>query len=296
PLPWGGEDGSRVIPSDPASGASRRTHRITQYHMDLLRQDLAYAVRTLLRWRGSTLVVILTLALGIGVTTAIYSVVHAVLVRPLPFPESDRLVVIDQQRIGGDGTPMEASYPDYRDWAQAATSFTGLAAVPVYAEALVGEATSAGSAEGVCGSVGSGSFLSVLAVDAALGRTLATADDQLGVEPVAVLSHDLWATRFGSDPSVIGQRISLDATVATVVGVMPPRFEYPQGVDVWVPILPAIEDLAENRQVGFVRVLGRLSPGTDLDAADAEMDAIVARVAAEHHPPDLRVDARIRPL
>ena len=261
---------------------------------DTLR-DLALAARSLRRTPGFAAVAVLTLAVGIGATTAIYRVVDAVLLRPLPFADAGRLVVVRQHRVEDARTPLEATYPDFVEWRAQARSFDGVAAVPTNASRFVLE-TPDGGGEQVYGALGSGELFAVLGARPLLGRTLRPEDDRAGAAPVAVVGHRLWRTRLGGDPAAVGRPVTLGGTTYTVVGVMPPGFEFPRAAELWVPLLPAIDTLAQSRQVGFLNVVARLRPDASVERADAEMDAVTARVMAANGPAGLRVAATVTRL
>lgn len=199
--------------------------------MDAVLQDLKYAVRQLRKSPGFAAVAILTLAIGIGANTAVFSVLHAVLLRPLPFPAPGELVWAGQR--AEHGTLFETSYLDYREIREASRSFSDLAAVGNVQRFVhdVEDATTP-----VRGAAVTGDLFDVLAVDALLGRRLSRDDGVQGAERVVVLGHGFWQRRFGGDPSVIGNPIRLDARDYTVVGVMPPDFEYPNQAELWAPV------------------------------------------------------------
>jgi putative ABC transport system permease protein len=235
--------------------------------MDTLLQDLRYGVRSLLRARGLTVVAVLTLALGIGANTAIFSLVNGVLLQPLPYPSADRLLV------------APVSLPDFADLRAASRSFDDMAVWGSNRYALGGEG--AGS-EPVLGAVVSERFFPLLG-DAALGRVIGPHDQG---DRVAVIGHGLWQRRFGGERSVLGRTLRLSGEPHTVIGVMPPAFQFPNGqFEVWVPLQSALAGVpaqANNRALRIFRALVRLKPGVTLAQAQAETDALAGRLAAMH--------------
>ena len=251
--------------------------------METLWQDLRYGIRGLFKRPGFAAVVILTLALGVGANTAIFSVVYGVLLRPLPFPEQERLVVAWEKDTTASTPFVELSVAEVRDWQAQNQSFTNLAAMPttVYGYGYV--LTGRGDPLQLESAKVSGSFFSILGALAALGRVFNESDDQINAPNVVVLSDRLWRDRFNSDAHIVGQTITLNQQGFTVLGVMPANFEFPKGVDLWKPLLASMDPRqAENRGATYLQVIGRLKPGVTLTQAEAELDTIIARVAAQH--------------
>ena len=243
--------------------------------METLLQDLKYALRTLSKKPGFAAVTILTLAIGIGANGAIFSAVRAVLLRPLPFPEPERVVQIYSTTIarplGPGGT---ASPPDFVDWRTDSTSFTGMAAISAGSIPWSGN----GVAEQVPYAMVTGTFFDVLSVAAQHGRTLSADDDPVGAADVVVIAHDLWARRFGNDPAAIGRTMVLDGTPRRIVGVMPAGFSYPLSSELWIPLRFTSEDLATQRGAHYLDVIARLEPNVMLEAAQGELAGIVRRL------------------
>src|SRR5438105_4200061 len=198
--------------------------------MDTLRQDLAYALRRLVQAPGFSLIAIATLALGIGANGAIFSVVNAVLLRPLPFREPDRLVRVAQI---WEGRPTVYSPQNFLDTQAAAQSFESLAAFDSSGMHLTGR----GRPARLDGAEVSASFFDVLGVRPSLGRGFAAEENEPGHTKVAVLGHRLWRERFGGDPAAVGQTLQLDRETYTVVGVAPSGFSFPEGAELWTPML-----------------------------------------------------------
>ncbi len=196
--------------------------------MDTLFQDLRYAVRTLAKSPGFTLVAVLTLALGIGANTAIFSAVNGVLLKPLPYPGSDRLVQV--MFTGFRGMRFGVSFPELHDLRALWQDFTGVAAVRTQRHNLTG----AGDPRDVQAAAVTANLLDVLQLRPEIGHSFAPAEERT---PLALLSHGLWVTSFGRDPGILGRSISLDGRSFTVVGVMPAGFQFPnEDVQVWTPM------------------------------------------------------------
>lgn len=260
--------------------------------------DLRYAFRMLLKSPGFTLIAIVALALGIGANTAIFSVVDVVLLRPLPFPENDRLVMVWQtnpelKKLGFDQAPD--SFPDFLDWRAQAKTFQALSAFDGWSANLSGES----EPERLGGAEVSANLFSLLGVQPMLGRAFAEGEDQLGRNHVVILSAELWQRDFGSDRSIIGRKLTLDGEPYTVVGVMPPHFHFPHDLglpafftfgersDIWTPFAPSAER-AKNRGAHNLAVIGRLRPGVSLTTAQAEMNTLAARFERQY--PDSNKD------
>jgi putative ABC transport system permease protein len=251
--------------------------------MTTLLQDLRYGVRVLLKSRGFALVAVVTLALGIGASTAAFSVVHAVLLRPLPFPEQGRLFVAWKRDTTTSNPFVELSVADFRDWQAQAHSFESLAAMPttVYGYGYV--LTGRGEPVQLESAKVTGRFFGALGARAALGRLFDEGDDRVGGPLVVVLSDRLWRERFGADPKVVGQSITLNQTPFNVVGVLPPAFNFPAGVDLWVPLLATANPRnLENRGAVYLQTIGRLKEGVTPAQAEAELNTIIARLAAQY--------------
>ena len=245
-----------------------------------LRRDLRFALRSLARSPGFTAVALATLAFGIGANTAIFSVVNGVLLRPLPFPEADRLVAVYQTFPNQNVSNAGLSYPNYADLSAAARSFETLGAIRMHDYTLTGRGE---PMLAVAATVTSNVF-AVFRATPLLGRVLAAADDSPGAPPVAVLSEKLWRERFGGDPSVLGQSVLLDARPFTIVGVLPAAFRTPPEsppAELWTPLVqdPVFADLEERRGGHYLTVVGRLAPDAALPAANGEAAAIQTRLA-----------------
>lgn len=255
--------------------------------MNQLLWDLRYGVRLLFRAPVTSAAAILSLALGIGGTTTMFSAVDAVLLRPLPYASPDRLVLVSATspalglssttRRGGDLSP--ADFLDYRS----STSFEGLAAVSTSAVRLTGD----GAPEQATAAQVSGNFFSLLGVNAIAGRTFHAIDDAPGRPAQAVLSESLWRRRYGARTDLIGRTIRVSDEAMEVVGVMPAHFQFEEKVDLWVlgdrgvPRLTSLQNLPQNRDVHMLTVVGRLRDGVSIPEAQAELDVISARLGRE---------------
>ena len=244
-----------------------------------LAADVRYGLRQLRRSPGFAAVAVLTLALGIGANTAIFSVVNGVLLRPLPYRAPAQLVNVWSTNLTSRTSQMPASYPDFLDWRAQNHVFESIAAHNYATFTLAGPKEPAH----VEGRVVSASLFSVLGVKPALGRSFLPEEDQPG-HHVVVLSHDLWQGRFNADPAVLGRNIRLDTSSVTVVGVMPPGFQFPiqaTPVEVWVAqgIFPQVPN---GRGDHSIEVIARLRPQTTLGQAQAEMATIAARLAEQY--------------
>jgi putative ABC transport system permease protein len=243
-----------------------------QVHWDILRQDLRYTARTLGRAAGFTLTAILVMALGIGATTAAFSVTDHVLLRPLPFADPERLVRVWESPPGY--SQMEASPPNFRGWKQMSTSFEAMGTYSPGAANLVSE----GEPQRIELAPVTSELFSVLGVQPALGRYFNADDDRDGAPGVIVLSYGLWLNRFGGDPAVLGKKVLLDGSPSEVVGVMPREFHFPsRRVLLWVPLRMGPNDWAD-RNNNFLNVVARLKPGVTLEQARAEMRGIAQQL------------------
>jgi putative ABC transport system permease protein len=251
--------------------------------MGSLLNDIRYGIRGLLKQPVFTAIAVLTLALGIGANTAIFSVVQSVLLRPLPFPEQERVIVGWKQDPTIHNPFVELSVAEINDWKSQSQSFSGLAAMPttVYGYGYV--LTGRGEPVQLESAKVTGQFFSILGGQAALGRVFDESDDRVNGPNVVVLSDHLWRERFSSDPHVVGQTITLNNNAFTVLGVMPASFTFPKGVDVWIPLLAAVPPKSiQDRGANYLQMIGRLKPGTTLAQAEAEINTIIARLALQY--------------
>ena len=239
-------------------------------------RDLRYGARALLRAPGFTAVATLTLALGIGANTAIFSVVNAVLLKPLSYHEPDRLVFVWEKNVAIGKDRDVVAPPNYLDWKAQNAVFDALGAYRFGGFALTGS----GEPESVTAIFASTSLFRVLGVDALVGRTY-TEEEEQKRDRVVVLRHEFWQRRFGGDRSIVGKSITLAGTPTTVVGVMPPDFRFPEGNpgDMYSPLIFAASELSVRR-VHSLTVIGRLKDGVTIEAASANMTALAQGIAA----------------
>jgi putative ABC transport system permease protein len=255
--------------------------------------DLRHALRALLRRPLLFAVAAGALALGIGASTAVFSVVDAVLLRPLPFADPGRLVLVWQSIPERNAPFVEVSYPYFREIRSRSGTLAGLAAMP-----SVNSGFTLGGREPtrVDGRIVTGNFFDVLGAQAALGRTFGEAEDKVGAPRVVVVSHGLWQRLFGGDPGLVGRTLELDGTPMTVIGVMPREFRYPSGADLWTPLVPVIPEVVEKANVGWATLIGRLAPGATLDTARAEIDMLTADGLRREAPNAPAVKTVLTPL
>jgi putative ABC transport system permease protein len=239
-------------------------------------QDLRFGLRMLLKHPGFTSIAVLTLALGIGANTAIFSVVNAVLLRPLPFAEPERLLWVGGWSGADKGQGVTPA--DFLDYREQSRSFAQLAAS--VSDSIPMNLSGGGEPERLKGGMVTANYLDVFGIAPALGRTFSTEEDQPGRDRVVALSHALWERRFGGDPAILNKTIMLDGLTVTVIGVMPPRFQYPAGVEIWKPFgFPSAPGSPfRSREFHMLRPVARLKPGVTVAQAQADVGAIAARL------------------
>lgn len=239
--------------------------------------DCRYAVRSLLRSPAFTLVAILTFAVGIGVNTAVFSVFDGVVLRPLPYPNADRIAMVwtdnRQQNIKEDIT----SYPNYRDWREQSGSFEHLAAFTDAAFNLTG----ADQPERLDGASVTANFFAVMGVQPLLGRVFGEAQETPGNDRVVVLSYGFWQRKFGGSATVLGQTIALNGQPHEIIGVMPGTLRMPAGAELWKPLAPD-ESTRQARGAFWLPVIGRLKPGISVEQAQSEMSGISDRLEQQY--------------
>jgi predicted permease len=253
-------------------------HRKGDTLMTVLLQDLRFATRTLLRSRGFTLVALLTLALGIGVNTAMFSVAHAVLWRSLPYPQPDRLVMVGEVDAHDAKNYWGASYQNFRDWQSRASSFERLAGFMRLEYILHAGATPLR----VSGAAVTHDFFQVMGVAPSVGRAFGEAEGRNGAAKVVVLSHHLWMNQFGGDAAVLGRAIKLGNRTYSIIGVMPAGFEYRQ-TELWTSLEQEIDpNLKTHRNIWVLGPIGRLRQGVTAEAATKEVEAIAVQIRQEY--------------
>jgi putative ABC transport system permease protein len=250
-----------------------------QVHTDILLQDLKYAIRSLRRTPGFTITAVLVAALGIGATTATFSIADHVLLRPLPFAQPDRLVKLWETKVAQGYGRLEPSPPNYRDWKRTAKSFAGIEAYTQDGASLVG----VGDPQRIAGARTTGSVFQMLGVQAAMGRVIVDSDVAAETQNPLVISDGLWRSRFGADASIIGRTVSLDDATYVVVGVMPPSFYFPaRGTDFWRPLRFVPQNGDDDRGNHYLQVLARLKDGISLADARSEMTVIAAQLQRQY--------------
>ena len=256
--------------------------------MNTLLHDLRYGLRMLLKHKGFTAVAIIALGLGIGANTAIFSLVNGVLLRPLPFPDAERIVSFAGRNPSQDITDSNISVPDFTDWSQQTDLFASTAA---YWTGNANLAANGAEPERVPRAGVTNGFFSVLGVQPILGRTFVPAEDQPDTQSVAIISHGLWKRRFGSDPAIVGKQVQISARPVTILGVMPPGFEFPEQTQVWVT--SGMNPADEPRDNRSWSAIARLNTGVDLKQAQARISAINAQLANQFHETNKGWDAAL---
>ncbi len=250
--------------------------------LETLWQDLRFGSRMLLKQPGFSLIALLTLALGIGANTAIFSVVNAVLLRPLPYREAERIVAI--QELSKEGERKQVTPANFLDWRAQQTTFASLAAISTRRANLALTA----EAERIDLAVVSANFFDVFGLRAERGRLFAAADEQAGHAPVVVVSHSLWQSRFGGANDLVGRNVTLDGKSYTVVGIAPQGFQYPGETEAWLPPLKLAPesnermDVTQVRGFGYLSAVALLKPGVSLAQAAGEMETITARLRRQY--------------
>jgi putative ABC transport system permease protein len=250
--------------------------------MNTLWQDLRYGVRMLMKQPAFTLVAVITLVLGIGANSAIFSVVNAVLLRPLPYREAGRLVAIEE--ISREGKRGQVTPANFVDWRNQNTVFENLAAIFTRTAnlALTDEA------ERINLAMTSANFFDVFGLQPERGRLFIPDDEQAGHAAIVVISHGLWQRRFSGDAGIVGKAITLDGKSYTVTGIAPAGFQYPDKTDVWVPPFNLVPMISESMNVerargfGFLSTAALLKPGVSLEQAKAEMETITGRLREQY--------------
>jgi putative ABC transport system permease protein len=262
--------------------------------LEQLLQDIRFGLRMLGKNPGFTAVAMLTLALGIGANTAVFSVVSAVLLRPLPYKEPSRLVVLNETtpKVGD----VSVSYPNFFDWRAASHTFSQMAAVRSIDLNLAGVT----QPENISGDAVSPNFLSMMGVRPFLGRDFEASEEKAGTAPVVLLSYALWQSHLGGDPNAVGKTITLDGRSFTIVGVLPPNYRSMDKTDVMLPIgvwaTNNSEGAKDRGDRGDMVVIGRLAPGVTLAQAHVEMESIAARLAKEYPASNDQFSVALRPI
>ncbi|MBA2339771.1 MAG: ABC transporter permease, partial [Pyrinomonadaceae bacterium] len=244
--------------------------------MSTLWQDVRYGARMLFKAPGFTLVAVLSLALGIGVNTTIFSMVNALILRPLPYEEPGRLVVVQQTQLRQEIRGGVVSLGDFVDWRNENSAFDPIAAYYERSFNLAGE----NEPERVRGASISADLFRTLGVSPVHGRDLLATEDRPNAERVALISHNLWQRRFNSDANLAGKTLKVNGEDHTIVGVMPPDFKYPSNAELWTPL--ALDTAEADRGNHYLSCIARLKPGVTIEAAQAQLSIIAQRIEAEH--------------
>ena len=259
--------------------------------MNTLIQDIRYGLRVLLKHKGFAAVTILALTLGIGANTAIFSLVNGVLLRPLPFPDAERIVFFEGRNPTAGINESNISYPDFLDWSGQTDLFAATCAFYAGNSNLGADGA---EPERVPRAGVTTGFFAVLGVQPALGRAFVPEDDKPGTVTVAIISHALWKRRFGADPGIIGKQVQISARQITVLGVMPPGFEFPEQTQIWMTSGVKMSD--EPRDNRSWQAIARLNPGVDLKQAQSRISAINAQHATEFPDTNKGWDASLQVL
>jgi predicted permease len=261
--------------------------------MSLL-QDLLYTLRSLRKAPGFSLVVIVTLALGIGANTAVFSMIDVLLLRPLPYPDSGHLLRLSETKTPGDSSTIaDVSPANFLDWQAQTRTFTGIAA----SEGFHYNLTSNGPPEHVWGGASSAGWFSVLGVHAEHGRDFRPEEDAPAAAPVVILGDQLWRRRFSADPAIVGKVIGLNGGPFTVVGVMPPKTDYREEIELWVPLQQQVRpDRMLWHAARFLQVIARAKPGVTTAQAYDDLNRVAAALRQAHTEGDVYGGAAIMPL
>ena len=245
--------------------------------MENLRSDITYALRNLLKRPGFTLIAVVTLALGIGANTAIFSAINALLLKPLPFHELDRVVAIWDKSPSRGYDHNEVTFANYLDWQAQNQSFEQLALYRWWNANLAGIEPP----ERLQGFLVTANYFDALGVKPIMGRNFLPEENQPGKDAVAIISHSLWQRRFGGDPNVLNKTITTNAMTRTIVGVMPEHFNFPKGGEIYGP-LEMTPQVMQNRRTHTYYVVGRLKPGVSIQSAQSDIDNIAARLEQQY--------------
>jgi len=251
-------------------------------HWEILKNDCSYAFRMMQKNPGFTAIAVLTLALGIGANTAIFSVVHAVLLRPLPYPDGQQLVFVRQQALKAGVQSIRFSVHEIQDYREQNKTLSGLVEYHNMSFILYGH----GDPDRIRTGVVSANYFNLFGIQPLLGRTFVADDDNIGAPPVLILSYEYWKNGFGGDPAIVGKTFELNDKVHTVVGVLPPVPQYPNENDVYMPTsacpFRSAKALIENRDGRMMDVFGRVKPGVSVAEARADLSMIAGRLKLEY--------------
>jgi len=253
-----------------------RNARGVTFVEDILR-DVTYSIRVLSKSYAFTVVVIVTLALGIGANTAIFSFANGILLRPLPYPRADRLVAIDETALKRGIDSMSVSFPNFLDWREQNKVFQDIG---VYYGTSRFSLSGAGEPIEIRGSYISHGLIELLGISPQIGRTFTANEDRPDEDTVVILGYDLWQRNFGGDPNILGRSIMINSRARTVIGVMPRGFRFPEVSEIWAPLAVTTKDF--TRTDHGLSCIARLKDGVGLGEAQAEMHTIAARIEAQN--------------
>ncbi|HKS67520.1 MAG TPA: ADOP family duplicated permease, partial [Candidatus Acidoferrales bacterium] len=248
--------------------------------METFLNDIRYSIRMLLKSPGFTIVAVLTLALGIGANTAIFSVINSVLLQPLPFKNPAQLVELRETESAPGNFPLDGA--DYMDWQKQNSTFSSMS---MYTYPQGANASGAGEAESAAVVKAQANFFATLGVPPLLGRPFAIGEDVAGRNHVAVLSYGFWQRHFGASNNALGQKLELNDQPYTVIGVMPRWFNFPDAADIWTP-QDMTDKLFSNRGTHWMRAIGRVKTGVSIEQARADLLTVSARLNKQYRSPD----------
>jgi predicted permease len=281
----------RAAPEPIILGTDRRTNMLAD-----LWQDLRFGARMLLKNPGITLIVVVTLALGIGANSAIFSVVNAVLLSPLPYGQPDRLVALYSENAKRGLTQQPVAYANFKDWREQNQTFEQIAALRSETQVLTGS----GEPERISGVRVTPNILPLLGVQPVVGRDFLPEEEQPEKAAVALIGYGLWQRRFGGAPNVIGQAITFNGRPYTIIGVLPAWLKYPgltipaTGAEIWLPLVPSLNE--SNRRVALMRVIGKLKSGVSRAQAQADLAVLAARQEREYPEINTNVGVEVKAL
>lgn len=268
-------------------------------HWEILKQDLIYGLRMMRKNAGFTTIAVLTLGLGIGANTAIFSVVHAVLMRPLPYPEGDRLIFIRQRAVKEGIENLTFSAHEIEDYRSQNQTLSGLVEYHTMSFILYGH----GDPDRIRTAVVSANYFDLFKVQPLLGRSFLAEDDKLGAPAVLILSYEYWKSKFGADPGIVGRTFELNDRIHTVVGVLPPVPQYPAESDVYMPTsacpFRSGKAFIDNRDARMLEAFARIKPGVTLAQVRADLSTIAGRLKSEYpksYPENMGYTAVSSPL
>jgi len=259
--------------------------------MDLLIKDIRYGVRGLVKRPGISFIAIITLAIGIGANSAIFSAVNALLLKPLPFPELNRVVAIWDKMPSRGVLHNEVTVANYLDWRAQSQSFEQLALYRWWSTNLAGVE----QPERIQGFLVTANFFDALGMKPIMGRNFTEEENSPGKDSVAIITHSLWQRRFGGDPNIINKQLKLNSITRTVIGVMPERFNFPKGAEIYAPLAMTPALMGSRDSHGYY-VIGRLKSGVSMTSAQADIDAITARLEQQYPTTNTGWGATVFPI